>query len=99
MARFGEKSIWESREVRRKHGCEIWKSILAGREDFWRCIKFNLGSGENIKFWKDVWVRDIPLMEICPEIYRLAVNQYTSVDECYDEKPKNSDLEVEERSK
>lgn len=54
VARFGEKLVWESREVRRRHGYRIWKSILVGRDDFWKYLKFNLGSSENIKFWKDV---------------------------------------------
>lgn len=58
---------------------------MAGSGDFWRCIKFILVSGENIKFWEDVWVVDILLSEVCPNIYWLAVNRHTSVYECYDE--------------
>lgn len=82
--RYGEKSIWDSRDVRGRHGCEIWKSILLGRESFCKCIKFVLGSGENINFWKDVWVGDDPLMVSFPNIFRLALDQQTSVAKCYD---------------
>lgn len=53
VSRFGKKPIWESREVRVRHGCGIWKSILSGRYCFWNYIKFALGFGKNIKFWKD----------------------------------------------
>lgn len=50
VARFGEKSGWESRIVRGRHGCGIQKSIMAGNEDFRKNIRFKLGSRENISF-------------------------------------------------
>lgn len=52
VARFGEQSRWESKEVHVRHGCGIWKSILKVRKDFWNLIQFKLGSGSKIKFWK-----------------------------------------------
>lgn len=50
VARFREKSCWEANKVRGGHDCGIWKSIMAGKEDFWKCIKFQLRAGENIRF-------------------------------------------------
>lgn len=31
MAIFGERSVWESKEVCGRHGCDTWKSILLGK--------------------------------------------------------------------
>lgn len=48
-ARFGEQSVQEFKAPRGKHGCGIWKSILKVKESFWRFIRFQLGSGLDIK--------------------------------------------------
>lgn len=56
MVRFGEKSYWESRMTRGRHGYGLRKSIMAGKEEFWKFIIFSLGSRENISFWNDLWV-------------------------------------------
>lgn len=59
--RHEEESVWESKMVRGRHGCSIWKSIMAGKEDFWKFIRFKLGLRENISFWRDLWIRGEPL--------------------------------------
>lgn len=56
VAHFGEKTIWDLGKMKRRHGCGIWKSICVGKKDFRKCIRFNLGGGENISFWNDIWV-------------------------------------------
>lgn len=36
MARFSKLSVWKSADdVRLRHGCGMWKSILMLNEDFW----------------------------------------------------------------
>lgn len=58
-----EHSMWESNEVWVRHGCGIWKSIMKVRADFWKFIRFKMGSGLEINFWVDVQVGDVPLKE------------------------------------
>lgn len=41
VTRFGEESMWESRRVRCRHGCGIWKSIMAGRRIFGSILGLN----------------------------------------------------------
>lgn len=43
VARFGVKSDWESKEVKVRHGCGIWKSIQRVQAIFWNFIRFKLG--------------------------------------------------------
>lgn len=57
-----------------------WEEIA-----FWKYIKFVLGSGKNIKLWKDIWIRGNPLMVTFPNIFRLALDHQSSVASCHDE--------------
>lgn len=50
MARFGEISCWEAKEVRGRHGCGLWKSLQKVQKKFWSFIRFDLGSGREIRF-------------------------------------------------
>lgn len=84
VARFGERSCWEAREVRVRHGCGIWKSISAIKEMFWKYIRFHLGSGVSIRFWEDIWVGDSPLKDNFLNIFRLALDPRASVSNCFD---------------
>lgn len=70
VARFGEKLCWEPKDVRERHCCGIWKSIMSRRENFLKYIKFTLGLGKNIRFWKDLWVGVTPLMETSLNIFQ-----------------------------
>lgn len=36
--------------MRVKHGCGIWKSIMNVKNEFWKFVRFKLGSGQEIKF-------------------------------------------------
>lgn len=69
VARYGEISPWESKEVRFRHGCGVWKSIQKIKEGFWNFIRFNLRSGRKIKFWKDRWIGDYPLRDVFRNIH------------------------------
>lgn len=48
VARFWKHSVWESNEVRARHGCEIWESILKVMAEFWKFIRFKLELGTEI---------------------------------------------------
>lgn len=68
VARFGKFNVWRSNEVRGKHGCGIWKSILKMTTVFWNFMRLKLGSGMEIKLWEDVWVGDAPFKGLIPSI-------------------------------
>lgn len=74
VARFGEISCWEAKEVRVWHGCGIWKSIQKVQDSFWNFIWFNLGSDREICFGEDRWIREFPLKVSFQNLYSLAVD-------------------------
>lgn len=36
------------------HDYGFWKSIRKGKDDFWNCIRFKVGSSEEIRFWENI---------------------------------------------
>lgn len=84
VARFGENSCWEAKEVRVRHDCSFWKSIQKMRESFWKFIRFNLGLGREIPFWEDMWIGEVPLKTTFKNIYSLAVEPKGRVVDSYD---------------
>lgn len=84
VACFGEQSVWASKTPHGRHGCGIWKSILKGNERFWRFIIFHLGSGHEISFWQDPWVRECPLKDRFASMFSLVEDKWGSVFSCFD---------------
>lgn len=60
VAKYGDHSVWESKEVR-AYGTGVWKSILNGNDQFNRFVRVKVGSGKDILFWKDLWCGSTPL--------------------------------------
>lgn len=85
VARFGKKSFWESNETRGRHGCGIWKSIISRRDEFWKFLRFKIWSGENIKFWMDIWVGESSFKDLFPQVFQLARDLQAMVANCYNE--------------
>ncbi|KAI7748503.1 hypothetical protein M8C21_012259 [Ambrosia artemisiifolia] len=48
-------------------------------------MKVEVGDGSNTRFWKDRWVRSVPLMATFPGLYRITTNKNGSVADhiCY----------------
>ena len=42
-------------------------------------VSFRLGNGKRIRFWHDVWCRDLSLKVLHPELYSIAVDKDASV--------------------
>lgn len=57
-----------------RHGCGIWKSIQKLRVNFWNYIRFNLGSGREIRFWEDRWIGEVPLKVAFKNLFSLVAD-------------------------
>lgn len=84
VARWGALSKWDSRDVMGRHGCGLWKSIMRKMVDFWRFIRFSLGSSIDINFWKDLWIGDVFLKEGFSNLFHLPNDRKASVANYFD---------------
>lgn len=72
MAKYGRNSVWVPKDFRGTHGTGILKSILKVKIRFKEFIRFNLGTGEDIQFWDDVWCGPFALKEDFNSIFSIA---------------------------
>jgi hypothetical protein len=59
---------WCSKEVGGSHGLGLWKSIRRGWDTFKHYVRFEIGNGSRVLFWKDVWCGERPLMNAFPRV-------------------------------
>lgn len=59
-------SDWEVETYSLPYGCSCWKATMKTSEEFRSEIRFDLGSISRIRFWKDRWCMDRPLMMELP---------------------------------
>lgn len=62
----------DSRDVTRSHGTSLWKKISMVKQRFQDCIKWKLGKGDRIHFWKDESVGRGRLEDHFPRIFVIA---------------------------
>ncbi|KAF5759234.1 putative reverse transcriptase zinc-binding domain-containing protein [Helianthus annuus] len=79
-------SAWDFLPIRKSLGGGVWRNIVSllnkpivdntPIRNFFRGI---VGSGENILFWLDPWLFDIPLKDKYPDLFRLEMVKNCSV--------------------
>lgn len=79
IARFCLSSSEETRRIRCKHGCGLWKSIMKLKSCFWNLVSFKAGSDSDISFWADRWVGEFPLNMVFRSLSLVVVNSRVSV--------------------
>ncbi|XP_058082474.1 uncharacterized protein LOC131230587 [Magnolia sinica] len=53
------------------------------KQEILKGIRFNIGKGDNILFWEDVWMGDQALKHAFTDIYHLAPNRLISIADNY----------------
>jgi hypothetical protein len=72
-AKFGSVGGgWCSLASNRPHGVGLWKHIKRGWSLFFSHTRLVLGDGSKIKFWDDVWCRELPLKVAFSVLYDIA---------------------------
>lgn len=49
----------------------LWKGIMSVKGIFWVSLKFKLGNGQEVNFWKDRWLGVGRIKELVPPLYRV----------------------------
>ncbi|GMQ01565.1 hypothetical protein CsSME_00048157 [Camellia sinensis var. sinensis] len=69
------KGGWVSGSVTCTYGCGLWKGIWLGWVEFWKWIRFKVGEGSRVRFWKDLWCGELVLATRFPLIFNIALDQ------------------------
>ncbi|GFZ02650.1 hypothetical protein Acr_15g0012580 [Actinidia rufa] len=77
--RFGmdKSSLWR-KVLNAKYSME-----LAMFEAFIENAKLRVGDGSTIKFWKDIWLGNLPLQSQFPTLYRITINKFEFLSDVY----------------
>ncbi|KAG7987161.1 hypothetical protein I3843_03G119300 [Carya illinoinensis] len=80
VARHGDTwGGWCSNEGRGGYGVGLWKFIRRGWSCFENHIRFVVGEGNRISFWRDVWCGEHALEKAFLNLYRIVANREASV--------------------
>ncbi len=70
---------WISKEIRRPHGCSLWKGILFGWDFFKQHVELVAGMGDRIRFWHDHWCGSVPLKTLFPVLFSCSASRDASI--------------------
>jgi hypothetical protein len=57
----------------------FWKGLIKVKEDFFDRGSFEVGNGENTRFWEDKWIGDKPLAHEYPSLYGIVQRKQVTV--------------------
>jgi hypothetical protein len=57
----------------------FWKGLMKVKDDLFMRGSMPVGNGQNTRFWEDMYLRDIPLCEQYPSLYRIVNHVGVSV--------------------
>ena len=85
VGKYGQEDEgWCTNGVRERHGVGVWKAIKNGWEDLKVRMRFKVGSGNRVKFWKDRWCGDVPLRDAFPDLFSIASSKDARVADSWD---------------
>lgn len=73
---------WRIRNVSRRASC-FWKGVFSVADAFDSHIRYRPYSGEDILFWKDKWLGEVPLAFQFPVLFSFTANKEAYVKECF----------------
>jgi hypothetical protein len=72
---------WCSVDGRGSYGVSLWRYIRRGWSDFRDNVNYEVGYGNNIRFWDDRWCGDQPLKVRFPSLHRIALEPSAMVND------------------
>jgi hypothetical protein len=50
----------------------FWEGLMWIKNDFFYRGYFKIGNGASVRFWEDIWLRDVPLSHQYPSLYNIV---------------------------
>lgn len=70
-------------EIKLRQGdSQFWSELMKHRDYFLSLCKFEIGTGENVRFWEDWWIQNKPLKDNFPRLYNLCFDKNKSTKKC-----------------
>ncbi|XP_049354731.1 uncharacterized protein LOC125819316 [Solanum verrucosum] len=73
--KYGLHSNWITEEVNGTFGCSVWKTIRRMWTDFNAQVTFKVGNGLKISFWNEIWLGDVKMRILFPDLYIISLQQ------------------------
>ena len=70
--------------MRENYGVGVWKAIRNDWEDLKVRMRFKVGSGNRVKFWKDRWCGDVSLRDVFPNLFSIAYSKDARLADAWD---------------
>ena len=67
-----EEGGWCSKASREGYRADLWKAIWNGWKEFNKKVGFRVGNGHRVRFWKDRWYGEDPLVVAFPKLFLIA---------------------------
>ena len=74
IQKLGQNSLWCSNEVNCTYGTGVWTTIRGLWSKLQKNSKFQVGNVNNVRFWKDNWIGEVPLQDKFPDLMLLSRN-------------------------
>lgn len=65
----------------------FWKGLMQVKDEFFSRGSFQIGNGQNTRFWEDTWLRDYPLSHQYPMLYSIVQRKQSTRGQCYECSP------------
>ncbi|XP_049381369.1 ABC transporter G family member 25-like [Solanum stenotomum] len=83
--KYGQNSPWVSDMVNIPYVVSVWRTIRNLWGQLQHNIRYKVGNGTRVLFWKDRWIGQDSLMSSYPDIYILSSSQDAMVNEVWSE--------------
>ena len=67
----------------------FWKGLMRVKDDFLKFGSFDIGNGQQIRFWEDVWMGNTTLASEYPSLYAIASDRHLTVATIFENTPIN----------
>ena len=83
IQKLGQNSLWCSNEVNCTYGTGVWTTIRGLWSKLQKNSKFQVGNVNNVRFWKDNWIGEVPLQDNYQDLMLLSSNPEIVVSDCW----------------